>query len=183
MPVLTHLARPPPLQEQRLLCVPSGQFSNSIKPEIMATPKTTYQSKTGRSFPTAEEADRYDRLVESKEEYERARAKYARALAETNVTADGHQFELTTLHTYYFVVEPHGWSQPHLGEVSFYLWHCDVDGSNQGVILVKRDDGEGYTTYRISELYYYESAAKAKMAESMEQFISWMQEDLEKLKS
>lgn len=146
----------------------------------MAEAKTVYRSQSGREFPSAEEADRHDQLLDRHETFTSARAAYAKALSETNRTADGQLFNLNALATYYYVVAPMGWNKPALREVSFYIWKCDIDENDRGVLNYKTEDG-AWVQYRIADLYRSRKAALIKLKEETEEYIRWMQEDLTKL--
>jgi hypothetical protein len=137
----------------------------------MAKVRKTFEARDGRSFDTEAAAERHEALVAARRAYEEARRAYMEEIAAGLTTKDGHPFEFSCMRLYYFLVE--GFAvKPHLKELQFYLWHCDVDDHDETVIRLQG------VQYKISDLYRYrDNACKALVAAQRE----WLQRQTEEL--
>lgn len=138
-----------------------------------------FTTTDGKTFKTLEQANFHENLIKAKTQYEDARHDYVRALAKSFQTADGEQFDFSTLKTYYRVVDI---GKPHIQEVSFYIWHCDIDDRDNAVIRQKRESDGAWISYTISDLYYHRKNAELKLLEFLELWVAQQQAELESLK-
>lgn len=145
----------------------------------MTERQVTYRTKDGAKFASKEEAERHEKLIETKEAYEKARRDYATALFETQKTADGLPFELGAFNKYYYVSNVY-WDWPGLQTVNFYYWSLDMDERDQAIIR-HRENGVA-TAYRINELYAYKRNAEIALVKAREKRLKQLVEDLEERK-
>ena len=135
----------------------------------------------GRTFKTEAEAVRYETMMKAKDAYETARSQYVKALTETCKTADGYDFELNGMATYYYVREPF-FSAPVIGEVGFYLWHCSINEEVEASIR-QRDEQGDWHTYLIADLYRFKENARKRQIHAYKEFMDSLQKTLEALES
>ncbi len=139
-----------------------------------------YQSSDGQEFFTEEEAHRHEVLITLKSKYLDARHDYMQALASLQTTADGSLFNFSMLTTYYYIT-PGYYGKPEIADVSFYLWNCDLNDSDEAVIVQveERNGSKVRVEYRISNLYRSRKIALKKLAEERKAWLKMLVEELE----
>lgn len=139
----------------------------------MAEEKTVFRTEDGQEFTDKASAERHEKLVAAKAAYEDARQQYAKALAETQFTADGYPFDLNTRHTYYYVTGLWNGS-PEVDSVSFYLWNIDLDEADRLSVVQWDNRGEASrrVSYRIDHLYWHKSGAQEEMIREYAEYVA-----------
>lgn len=136
---------------------------------------TRFRTSDGNEYPTKEEAEKHEALIEAEADFERAKRRFGYALAETQETADGLAFKWSNPRDYWRVHWPYG-APPRLERVEYLgLGDTEVRRDGEHVEIVKRTYRDGsydYRTYRISELYGSESAAKEARNELVAKWFS-----------
>lgn len=134
-------------------------------------PKLTpakWKATDGREFDSEDAAAKHETFIECQRNYEDARRTFARVVWETQKTADGQPFDVS-MRSYWYVWEPFN-AMPELRTVAFYVWHLGFDDDDHGRVLSPREENgrqaEGYVSYRISELYHYETNARKALLEA-----------------
>jgi len=137
-----------------------------------------FECEDGKTFPTKAEAEQHEKLATTREDYERARRKYARALWETQKTADGYPFKMVALETFYYLANWAG--EPKIREVSFYCRNMDLDDSDRAVIhdTSSEEKRRGPASYRIGELYVRKANAEAALLKELEEYVARLQQSI-----
>lgn len=150
----------------------------------MTVTKTTPMFKTsdGQEFDDEDAAQRHEEFIEAKKDYEAARQRWTRVLAESQTTADGHPFDFSMMRDYWFVTRWIG-AMPSLQAVSFYIHNCDVNDNDEGSIHQLRDSGRDGTwiKYRISELYLSKTEATKALVVAQKEHIAELQFQLDNM--
>lgn len=138
-----------------------------------------YETSDGQEFKNKMMAERHEEMVEVKHEYDTARRAYAKALAATQITADGRPFDLKSYHDYYFVTL--GLEiLPAVRWVSFSYWNIELDDQDTGFLVQheERRGGRQRIRYEIGKLYYFEKNAKKACLEAMWERLSQLTADV-----
>lgn len=117
----------------------------------------------GVEFDSREAAYRHDSLVNAREELEGAQRTFQRLLAESAITADGHQFEFGLFVDYYHVVKPYS-SMPRLRKFTYLCLSWTVRESIEKPDVIEIYDDHDQKDVRphfvpIPELYRTQEAA------------------------
>jgi hypothetical protein len=105
--------------------------------------QTVYTTSDGRRFADAAMAERHERLAEARDKYAAAQREYARALLETQVTADGRPFRFGALTDYYYVHPNHNVSIRRRIEKMTYQKRYGLAGTDVGHLTLV-DCGEAW---------------------------------------
>lgn len=111
------------------------------------------------------------------------RREFGRALARSQVTADGFTFEFGVLRTYFYVT-PGYFGKPDIESVSFFginfnFQHYEED--DRFVILQERNGV--MQEYSISNLYYRRDNADIALLAAQEEWLREREEEIEELRS
>lgn len=147
----------------------------------MKTLPQMYEATDGRQFDDEQEAARHQIMIDARSAYERARLDYAKALAETCRTADGHPFELNSSRSYYHVRRGPG-GIPETAAVSFWYWDIDLSEGGNMFITVDEGSGRGRVTYNINSLFVSRDKAREAWRATMAKFIKDLTHTLETAK-
>ena len=140
----------------------------------ITTQPQQYVTSDGAKFPDQARAERHERLIVAEKAYEDAKRDYTRALWETQLTADGQPFTIST-RTYYFIT-PGYFAMPTLREINFYagIWSMQMDERDHLLIIYKPDGSkENVEHYRIDALYLSRTSAQIELADQLE---TWLKE-------
>lgn len=144
--------------------------------EITKT-KPKFITSDGCEFDTEDGAERHEELVAARDEYERARLAFGRALARTQTTADGHPFDLG-IWAKYWRVRP-GWAGvPDLERMN-WMWGGKFDFCQRGDELVLIEKGAvPPREVPINEIYATRREADKALLIATEEWIAERQQDL-----
>jgi hypothetical protein len=149
--------------------------------------KTTYRTDDGREFTDQKQAERHDRLVKAKREYESAKRTLGKLMAESCLTADGQPFKIGLWPDYYWIT-PGYFSMPSLLKVSFWGTNWDWEESSDEattVVLLSdlSDSGQQLGHIRrfpINELYANKDRAQAALIEAQRKWLREMVAEVKK---
>lgn len=141
--------------------------------------ETTYKTQDGREYANEKDALKHERLKELREKYDNAKHVYAKALWETQVTADGKPFDLAVWRNYYYV-SPGYFGKPNLKEIHFYTWSMELDEDDILCIRYHEDttNGRQWTSYKINELYSSRVLAEYALVDAL---LEWLRERTEEI--
>lgn len=141
--------------------------------------ETTYKTQDGREYTNEKDALKHERLNELEEKYDNAKTNYAKALWETQNTADGKPFDLGVWKNYYYV-SPGYFGKPTLREIHFYVWSMHLDEDDILNIRYHEDttNGRQWTNYKISDLYSSKLQAEYALVDALRE---WLQERTEEI--
>lgn len=145
---------------------------------------TKYSASDGREFNTQDEAERHEQFIVAQKEYETARNRFGRLLAETQLTADGKPFRFDAFKRYWHVTA--GWSgMPALSEVRFDGWNYQFDVSDRFVIRQDegRDGNQRWVEYRIDVLYANYPKAERALLAAQEKWLAVHAEKVDELRA
>ena len=146
---------------------------------------TRWETSDGRKFAEESDAEDHEDFIKAQRHYEEAQRTFARMVWASQKTADGEPFELS-MRTYWYVWEPFN-SMPELRQVSFYVWHLSFDDDDHGSILSPREENgrqsEGYTRYKIKDLYRHEKNARAALREAAKKQLAHFSERIAKMET
>lgn len=145
------------------------------------TVPSRYKTSDGREFGNETDAQRHELLIAAKRKYEDARHEYARALAESQRTADGQPFNLSGMHDYYYITDGY-FSMPEIVRVDFWYWNCDINEADETVIVVLDSQKATRREYRISSLYYWKGNARKALLIAQEGRLAQITQDVEQLR-
>ena len=135
----------------------------------------TYAASDGQEFDDEEEAKRHDELITARQEYDDARKKFNRVLAQTQKTADGETFDFGLFTSYYYITDYY-YTQPSLKHVNFLGWNFEIDEHDDSV-EISQAEGETGREHRfsckISRLYVSKKRAEIALINALE---SWLDE-------
>jgi hypothetical protein len=147
-----------------------------------------FKASDGREFDTKKEAERHEAVITAVKEYEDAKHRLGRCLAEREKTADGQPFDFAHWGDYFYVTPGYG-GMPGLSRVSFYVWTCtfDVDGLERVTIRQHRQVGPPYQDrveeYRIRDLYADERAARRALLKAQGEWLTERAKEVAELKA
>ena len=148
----------------------------------ITTQPTQYQTSDGRAFSDKARAERHERLIVAERAYEDARREFARALWETQLTADGQPFTIN-VRTYYYIT-PGYFSMPTLREINFYagIWSMEMDERDR-LLIIYKPDGTKETAehYSIDKLYLSRTHAQIELADQLEAWLKEKQDEVAEL--
>ena len=142
-----------------------------------------YKSNDGAEWPTEEQAEKRDQLMNAEKQLCEATREVMRCLGETALTADGKQFNMRECNDYWRVAE-NWFSFPEVEKFWFYPHNVYVDYCDKQVDLTVRwydNERREYQNYKIKELYTTEKAAKQACKKLGEERIQEMQERIAKM--
>lgn len=127
--------------------------------------KTVFTTSDGQEFEDQTDAERHEKLIAVKGKFEEAQQEYGITLAETQKTADGFPFELTS-YRYYYWIEQYSVTA-FIKEVYFYPRDFAVDfheylETDLVWVIDRAADGQG-KRYRIDQLYLKPENAKREL--------------------
>lgn len=139
-----------------------------------------YRSSDGMKFDNQADAEKHDKFVTAREEYERAQLVYGRLIVESTKTIDGVPFKNDSWHDFYALRRPFD-RAPYLEKIDFSQHNYYVDECDQAHI--KRWIGHNDPReWRVEELYHHKKNADAALVTAVEEYIAAVRVELEKLK-
>jgi hypothetical protein len=151
---------------------------------VIAIP-AKFAASDGTAFDTSAEAERHDRLVNAVRGLASAKKEFVRALVETQKTADGKIFSLRPSARYFYITSGfHGMptlvSVPWFGGDFELCDYFDNHRTNSVSVRIKtinlslssRETSNETQTYRISDLYASEEAARVELLKQQEEWLS-----------
>lgn len=126
--------------------------------------KQIFKASDGSEHATKQAAQQRSEIVSAVRDFEAAGRKVVQLLGAAARTADGHEFVMGRLSDYWHVAWQHS-GAPRLIRVSCWAHHCAVEFSNYqdpelSVRIFDDERRRDYVTYRVSELYWDEHAAR-----------------------
>lgn len=143
--------------------------------------KPVFKARDDSEHTSAEAAERHNKLLDATETFRRAADMVCKYLGETAVTADGHPFDMSRS-GFYWLVRKSLMGLPALGQVWIWPHNCYIE-TDDGRLVYRSYEHGGYVTYRISDLYVSERAARRAHIEACEQRIVEFQEEVAGLKT
>ncbi len=147
----------------------------------MAEKKQVFTTDDGQEFETEGEANTHETLVAAERQYQNARNRFARAVWETQTTADGQRFNFSRWR-YYAIKRFCG--VPTIEEVSLFAGSCSLDDRDVLDLLQVTQDSRGeirYRHWRISELYASIAAAETALLGELREHVAYVQEQIDTL--
>lgn len=145
----------------------------------ITTQPEQYVTSDGVKFSDQARAERHERLIVAQKAHEDALRNFSRALWETQLTADGQPFTVSS-RTYYFIT-PGYFAMPTLREINFYggLWSMEIDERDHLTIIYKADGlKERGERFRIDDLYLSRTRAQLELADRLEVWLKEKQEEV-----
>jgi len=154
---------------------------------MMSIKKTPVKFKTtdGSEFDTEAKAETHEALYQANEEYQSARRKLGRLLAETQITADGEQFQFGVYRDYHRIV-PNYWGWPSLDRVPYLGWNWRWDNAGDRFVIHVEEYLNGVNqnrSYAIGDLYASERKAREALIAAREERLGEFQAELAELKA
>ena len=138
-----------------------------------------YRSTDGNEYDTKEEAERHDALWNARNEFDNARKKFGKLLAETQTTGDGEAFEFGW-RSYWYVTPTWG-GFPELRTIRFSEYQFDFDDSDVFQIFNIEDGNR--KRYAISDLYVSKHKARAALIAAQEERVRFFRETIDEHKA
>src|SRR3990167_9584838 len=147
----------------------------------MIDPK--FQTTDGLEFPSKEDAQIHQDLIDAKVSYETAFFRYTKKLSEIEKTADGKPFMFKTWETYWYLNDFSFHRVPLLEKIEIGMSNASLDFNESGKIyLVYRREPTQCRHYKIDELYVSEMEAKKALIKAREKFLVEFASETKKMK-
>lgn len=149
----------------------------------MATVEAVFKARDGSEHKSEAAAKRHNKLLDAKDAFREAAEVVKKCLGGTAVTADGHPFDMQRS-GFYWLVRKSWVGLPALSQVWIWPHNCDIDEEN-GHLIYRSYESERreYVTYRISDLYVSEKAAREALITACEKRIAEFQEEVAAIKA
>ncbi len=122
--------------------------------------KPKYKASDGKTFDIKSDAERHETLVEARDTFENARDDYCKALAATQLTADGEP--MTCDEWWYFKVHEYV-TDPGVEKLSLHWHQLSLDENDCVQFVVWDQDRQLNRTHSIGDLFVSEKLANKRL--------------------
>lgn len=150
----------------------------------MATVKPVFKARDDSEHESAAAAERRNKVIAAKEEFNDAIKRVKTALKEEILTADGVPFAPgpTGFNSYWYIWPSWG-GLPRLERLSLWAYHAELSRDDDELVIRDfKHDRKDYVRYRFRELYHSEEAARKAYSKMLDDRLAELKEQAEEYK-